>query len=147
VNDARNHGLLNHSENKLLAVLAPDLFQALTPHFKVREYAQGTVLAVSGGPVIEVYFPYSGIVSLVVELKEGDMVEAAMVGRDGVVNAASALDGRVSLNKAIVQMSAFMAAVPVPIIVAIADQYRDWTRTGSFGAVAAIGRVQREPHG
>jgi hypothetical protein len=75
------------------------------------------------------------------------MVEAAMVGRDGVVNAASALDGRVSLNKAIVQMSAFMAAVPVPIIVAIADQYRDWTRTGSFGAVAAIGRVQREPHG
>jgi CRP-like cAMP-binding protein len=74
----------------------------------------------------DVYFPYSGIVSLVVELKEGDMVEAAMVGRDGVVNAASALDGRVSLNKAIVQMSAFMAAVPVPIIVAIADQYRDF---------------------
>jgi len=125
VNDAPNRGLLT-TPNKLLAVLAPEVLQALTPHFKVREYAQGTVLAVSGGPVIEVYFPYSGIVSLVVELKEGDMVEAAMVGRDGVVNAASALDGRVSLNKAIVQMSAFMAAVPVPIIVAIADQYRDF---------------------
>jgi CRP-like cAMP-binding protein len=126
VNDAPKRGLLNHSENKLLAILAPEVLQALTPHFKIREYAQGTVLAVSGDPVIEVYFPYSGIVSLVVELKEGDMVEAAMVGRDGVVNAASALDGRVSLNKAIVQMSAFVAAVPVPIMVAIADQYRDF---------------------
>jgi hypothetical protein len=67
-----------------------------------------------------VFFPYSGIVSLVVELKEGDMVEAAMVGRDGVVNAASALDGKVALNRAIVQMPAFLAVVPVPIIVAIA---------------------------
>jgi CRP-like cAMP-binding protein len=123
VNDAPKRGLLNHSENKLLAILAPEVLQALTAHFKVREYAQGTVLAVSGDPVIEVYFPYTGIVSLVFELKEGDMVEAAMVGRDGVVNAASALDGRVSLNKAIVQMSAFVAAVPVPMIVAIADQY------------------------
>jgi CRP-like cAMP-binding protein len=124
VNDARNRRL-NHSENKLLSILTPEVFQALEPHLKVREYAQGTVLAVSGDPVLEVYFPYSGIVSLVVELKEGDMVEAAMVGRDGVVNAASALDGRVSLNKAIVQMSALVAAVPVPIIVTVADQHRD----------------------
>jgi CRP-like cAMP-binding protein len=80
---------------------------------------------VSGDPVTKVYFPYSGIVSLVVELEGGDMVEAAMVGRDGVVNAASALDGRISLCKAIVQMSAFIGAVPVPIIAAVADQHRD----------------------
>ena len=83
------------------------------------------MLAENGTPVTDVYFPYSGIVSLVVELKEGDMVEAAMVGRDGVVNAASALDGRVSLNKAIVQARGFLAVVPVPIIIAVADQHRD----------------------
>jgi hypothetical protein len=64
-------------------------------------------------------------VSLVVELKEGDMVEAAMVGRDGVINAAGALDGRVSLNKAIVQARAVLAAVAVPTIVQTADQHRD----------------------
>jgi hypothetical protein len=64
------------------------------------------VLAENGAEVSEVYFPLSGIVSLVVELREGDMVEAAMVGRDGVVNAAGALDGKVSLNKAIVQARA-----------------------------------------
>jgi hypothetical protein len=62
-------------------------------------------------------------VSLVVELK--DMVEAAMVGHDGVVNAATALDGRVALNKAIVQSGGFLAVVPVPIVVAVADQDRE----------------------
>ena len=116
---------MNHSENKLLAIVSPEVLQALQPHLKVREYQQGVVLAENGTPVTDVYFPYSGIVSLVVELKEGDMVEAAMVGRDGVVNAASALDGKVSLNKAIVQADAFLAVVPVPIVVAIADQHRD----------------------
>ena len=116
---------MNHSENQLLAVLSPQVFQNLQPYLKLREYEQGTVLAENGTPVTDVYFPYSGIVSLVVELKEGDMVEAAMVGRDGVINAASALDGRVSLNKAIVQARAFLAAVDVPTIVEIADQHRD----------------------
>ena len=81
---------MNPSDNQLLAILSPQVFQQLQPHLKVREFEQGTVLAENGTTVTEVYFPYSGIVSLVVELKEGDMVEAAMVGRDGVVNAASA---------------------------------------------------------
>jgi CRP-like cAMP-binding protein len=116
---------VNHSQNSLLAILSPQVFQELQPYLKVREYEQGVVLAENGTPVTEVYFPYSGIVSLVVALKEGDMVEAAMVGRDGVVNAASALDGRVSLNKAIVQARAFLASVSVPTIVEIADQHRD----------------------
>ena len=55
------------------------------------------------GLIENVYFPHSGIISLVVELKEGDMLETAMVGKDGVLGASSALDGKVSLNKAIVQ--------------------------------------------
>jgi CRP-like cAMP-binding protein len=116
---------LNLSENKLLAVLSAQVFQALQPHLKIHEYEQGEVLAENGRAVTDVYFPYTGIVSLVIELKEGDMVEAAMVGRDGVVNAASALDGRVALNKAIVQARALLAVVPVPTIAAVADQHRD----------------------
>ena len=56
-------------------------------------------------PYSAVYFPYSGVISLVVELDVGDMIETAMVGRDGALNAASALDGKVSLNKGIVQLA------------------------------------------
>jgi CRP-like cAMP-binding protein len=116
---------VNHSGNRLLAALSSEVFQPLEVHLKLAEYKQGTVLSESGTLVTEVYFPYSGIVSLVVELKEGDMVEAAMVGRDGVINAASALDGKVTLNKAIVQANTFLASIPVAIFAEVADQHRE----------------------
>jgi hypothetical protein len=48
-------------------------------------------------------FPTGAIVSLVIGLSTGEMIEAAMVGRDGVVGAA-ALDGKISLSRAIVQL-------------------------------------------
>jgi hypothetical protein len=65
----------------------------------------GAVLAEAGSPIRQVYFPYSGVISLVVELEVGMMIETAMVGRDGALNAAPALDGKVSLNKGIVQVA------------------------------------------
>jgi CRP-like cAMP-binding protein len=59
----------------------------------------------AGDPIRNAYFPEGAIISLVVGLSTGEMVEAAMVGRDGVVGASSALDGRISLSRAIVQIS------------------------------------------
>src|SRR3954462_14622900 len=46
-----------------------------------------------GEIVGSIYFPLDAIVSLVVPLQSGKMIEAAMVGRDGVVGASAALDG------------------------------------------------------
>jgi CRP-like cAMP-binding protein len=44
-------------------------------------------------------------VSLVATLSTGEMIEAAMVGRDGVVGASAALDGKISLSRGIIQLS------------------------------------------
>ena len=52
-----------------------------------------------------VYFPVNAIVSLVATLSTGEMIEAAMVGRDGVVGASAALDGKISLSRGIIQLS------------------------------------------
>jgi hypothetical protein len=41
------------------------------------------------------------------------MIETAMVGRDGALNAASALDGKVSPNKGIVQMAGSAGTIQV----------------------------------
>jgi CRP-like cAMP-binding protein len=41
---------------------------------------------------------------LVVELSGGQGIEAAMIGRDSMLGATSALDGQISLNKAIIQL-------------------------------------------
>jgi hypothetical protein len=48
---------------------------------------------------------------LVVELIDGEMLETAMVGRDGGLGVTSALDGKVSLNKAIVQISGVASVI------------------------------------
>ena len=91
--------------NRLLASLPPATLQVLTPHLALRDLPFGKVLLETHGAVEEVFFPHSGVVSLVVELKDGGMLETAMIGRDGVVGAASALDGKISLSKAIVQVA------------------------------------------
>ena len=57
----------------------------------------------AGDPVNRVYFPHSGIISLVVPMANGEMIEAAMIGRDSVVGGSSALGNRRAMNKGIVQ--------------------------------------------
>lgn len=80
------------------------------------------VLAEAGDPVTQVYFPHSGIISLVVNLAGGEMIEAAMIGREGAFGAAAALDGNVSLNKAIVQLPGTASVFDVAYLRTLADQ-------------------------
>src|SRR5882757_4080703 len=90
--------------NLLLDSLSPADTAALHPHLKPVFLDQQKILFDAGQPIDAVYFPTGAIVSLVVGLSTGEMIEAAMVGRDGVVGAAAALDGKISLSRAIVQL-------------------------------------------
>jgi hypothetical protein len=101
------------SPNRLLASLPADAFSAIEPHLKTVELKFADVLAKAGSPIRQVYFPYSGVISLVVELDVGMIIETAMVGREGALNAASALDGKVSLNKGIVQCAGIAGTLEV----------------------------------
>jgi CRP-like cAMP-binding protein len=101
------------SPNRLLASLPANVLSAVEPHLKIVELKFADVLAEAGSPIRQVYFPYSGVISLVVELDVGMMIETAMVGRDGALNAASALDGKVSLNKGIVQSAGSAGTIEV----------------------------------
>jgi CRP-like cAMP-binding protein len=89
----------------MLAALTPADRDTLLPQLKVVELPQATVLFDAGDTIGAIYFPHSGIVSLVVDLTSGDMIEVAMVGRDGVVGGSAALNGDRSLNKAVVQLT------------------------------------------
>jgi CRP-like cAMP-binding protein len=65
--------------------------------------AHGQVLAEPHQAIKHLYFPHGGIVSYVVEMSDGSMIETGMIGRDGVMGAIQALDERVSPNKVMVQ--------------------------------------------
>jgi CRP-like cAMP-binding protein len=96
---------MSQSSNRILNALPQNIFAAMEPHLQSVKLPFGEVVAESGGAVTKVYFPLSGVVSLVVEMEVGDTIETAMVGREGVVNGTSALDGKVSLHKGIVQVA------------------------------------------
>jgi CRP-like cAMP-binding protein len=110
-----------HSSNQILATLTAADRDALLPHLRVVELPQEMVLFEAGKPVKAIYFPHFGIVSLVVDLASGDMIEAAMVGKDGVVGGSAALNGDLSLNKAVVQLTGRASVVDVDRVRALAE--------------------------
>ena len=91
--------------NAILASLSASDTAALRPHLKATHLQQKTVLYEAGDTINTVYFPITAVVSLVVTLASGEMTETAMVGKDGGVGVASALDGKVAVCRAVVQLS------------------------------------------
>ncbi|WP_375412605.1 Crp/Fnr family transcriptional regulator [uncultured Bradyrhizobium sp.] len=105
-----------HAGNLLLASLSAGDAAALKPHLNVIHLEHQKVLFEAGDPINVVYFPSSAIISLVVGLSTGEMIEAAMVGRDGVIGASAALDGRISLSRAIVQLEGASLTCQVDVL-------------------------------
>jgi len=100
-----------HQNNQLLARFGPLEMEALRPELRTVTLDHGQVLADTHRPIETTYFPYSGILSFVVALQNGMAIETGMVGRDGEFGAANALDGKVSLNRVIVQVPGLASAI------------------------------------
>ena len=97
--------------NKLLAALLHDDFNLLKSHFTVGLIAQNTVLFDVDDEVEQVTFPLSGMVSMLVVLKNGDAVETATIGREGVVGAMAGLGLHKSRVRAVMQLSGVAAHI------------------------------------
>src|ERR1700692_554914 len=112
----------SYSSNQVLASLLPADLGLLLPHLRFFELPQETVLFEAGSTINRVFFPHNGIVSLVVELASGDMIEAAMIGREGAVGGLSALDTNISVSRAIMQVAGAASVVEPEIVRRLADQ-------------------------
>ena len=99
--------------NLLLKSLSAADFQLIEPYLNPQAFSQHKILFEPGQSVSYAYFPYDAVVSLVVTLSTGEVIEAAMVGRDGLVGAAAALNGKIAINRAIVQITGDGAACDV----------------------------------
>jgi CRP-like cAMP-binding protein len=92
-------------KNLLLDLISQADLEILKPHLRPAHLKQHHVLFEADEEVRHVYFPAGAIISLVVALSTGEMIEAAMVGMDGVLGASAALDGKVSPSRGLVQRS------------------------------------------
>jgi CRP-like cAMP-binding protein len=110
-----------HANNQLLARLHPSVLLAIRPDLRVVELRHGEVLADTHQRVQRVIFPHAGILSFVVELKNGQAIETGMVGRDGEFGGAQAMDDKVSLNRVVVQVPGRASVIDVDRLRRAAD--------------------------
>lgn len=81
------------TDNLLLGVLPEGDYRRLRPHLEPVELRLGMVLSRPGEKISHVYFPISGILSMLTLLEDGASAEVAIVGNEGLVGLASFLEG------------------------------------------------------
>lgn len=72
---------------------------------------QNTVLLEAGDEVDQIYFPQSGMLSLLVVMRDGKAIETATVGREGVVGAMAGLGLYKSLVRVTVQLQSTITRI------------------------------------
>jgi CRP-like cAMP-binding protein len=112
----------HRSPNHLLAALPMAAFELLGPFLRTVEMAQESVLVAAGDRLTQVYFPHSGVISLVVSLADGQMVEVAMIGRDSLFGGSAALDGQISLTHAVVLLPGTASTLDVDRLRSVSGQ-------------------------
>jgi CRP-like cAMP-binding protein len=109
--DAALHAPNDVRRNRLLAALRPADMAALVPHLKEVELEQGALLQEQGELIERVYFPNSGMISLLAVMQQGNAVETATIGREGAVGAMAGLGPRHAFTRAVVQMAGTAAQI------------------------------------
>ena len=105
-------------QNHLLAALTEAELEALLPHMTLVGLPLGSVLYDPGSRMDELYFPISGVVSLIHTLKDGSTTELAVVGNDGCLGISLLLGGDTTPSEAIVQIEGYAYGISASIVVA-----------------------------
>jgi len=90
-------------QNLLLASLPAGDLQRILPQLQTVPVRLKEFLHKPGEPIDYVYFPGAGFCSIVTVMEDGSMVEAATVGREGLVGLSATLDEPPATTAAMVQ--------------------------------------------
>ena len=99
-----DHSSPNPLANRFLAHLPESARRDLGPHLKPVSLGLHVILYEFRGPIDQIYFPAGAVTSSLTTMSNGDAIEVATVGNEGVVGHTAALGGKVSPNKVIVQI-------------------------------------------
>ena len=99
--------------NALLDRLSVKIQASLAPHLRRVKLAQGVILHEAGETITVVYFPLSGMVSMLAVLRSGEAIETGIIGREGYVGGYFGARGWRSWGHAVMQMSGEVLALNV----------------------------------
>jgi CRP-like cAMP-binding protein len=114
--------LTQRPSNHLLQALPAAEFNALCPRLKTIELVKQTILVEAGSTPAQIYLPHSGAVSMAVGLSQGQRVEVALIGRDGLVGASAALGADIWPSDAVVLLPGTASVVDIADLKAVADR-------------------------
>ena len=89
--------------NRLLAALPQDEYEHLLPNLKIVPLIFGEMIYEAGDLISQVYFPNSGIVSLLASVAARATLEVGIVGREGMVGLPVFMGVKTSRDRAVVQ--------------------------------------------
>jgi CRP-like cAMP-binding protein len=100
-------------ENETLLAMSEREWRIIVPHLRFVDLPDHMVLHEPHGPSKFLYFPNSGLISLVIFMQDRRTVEAGIVGREGVVGLPAVLGFRRHPLQEIVQIAGQGLRIPV----------------------------------
>jgi CRP-like cAMP-binding protein len=129
--------------NGFLSALSADDYDLVRPHLRTADLPHEAVLVASGETLERAYFPHRGVISLVVELAKGDHVQVAMIGRDSLLGAMSAMGDASALNSAVVLVAGTASVMDLDRLRAAADQSASLRTLLTRHGLAVYAQVQQ----
>jgi CRP-like cAMP-binding protein len=103
--------------NRLLTVLSPDVRDRLLRSAKSEPFDAYQVLYAAGREISHVYFPVTGVISLVVKMTQADDVEATTIGSEGFVGVPVILGVASTTMQALGQIPGRAVKIPARAVV------------------------------
>jgi CRP-like cAMP-binding protein len=82
-------------KNRILRQLSADELKSVQPWLTPMDLRSSVVLHEPGQPIERVYFPLSGMISLLAVMQSGEQIETGIVGADGLVGGDAAINGHI----------------------------------------------------
>src|SRR5262245_59291269 len=99
---ASTEGQRNH--NACLSVLSTSALSILKPHLIEATLTEGAILWDAKRPATDVYFPVSGLISIVLAMPDGECVEVGSIAREAAAGLAFDGDQSELLTRGVVQI-------------------------------------------
>lgn len=90
--------------NQLLAALPAHNYRRLTSHLRMTKVKSGETLQQHGARISRVYFPNGGVFSVTNQMRDGELVEVATVGREGMLGIGVFLGDRLGVGRTFQQV-------------------------------------------
>jgi CRP-like cAMP-binding protein len=108
-------------KNALLCALDLATYDQLAPHLTLVEFERGDVFYEPGQPMDAVYFPHSGVVSLLSVMHDGSAVETSTIGRESAVGLMAAMTRVAAFSRIVGQAAGAASRIDAERMRAIAQ--------------------------